>query len=138
MNLLRFIWIISFKHVWICIVVLLFCCFVVLLFFYWFLVFECVLFHTVFTSNNTNNKSANDINVQSSKYTRTSARDCSLKSNQQYYVIKSVTFSWSVCFSGSSTNKIDSHDVTDILLKVALNSITLTRINTIAGFITKR
>ena len=130
MNLLRFIWIITSKHFWICIVVL--------SFFYWCLVFECVLFHTVFTSNYTNNKSANDINVQSSKYTRTSVRDCSLKSNQQYYGIKSVTFSWSVGFSGSSTNKIDSHDVTDILLKVALNSITLTRINTIAGFITKR
>jgi hypothetical protein len=27
----------------------------------------------------------------------------------------------------SSTNKIDRHDVTEILLKVALNTITLTR-----------
>ena len=35
----------------------------------------------------------------------------------------------SVVFSGtdiSSTNKIDRHDITEILLKVALNSITLT------------
>jgi len=36
------------------------------------MVFESVLFHTVFTSNNTNNKSANDIYVQSCKYTRVS------------------------------------------------------------------
>jgi hypothetical protein len=41
----------------------------------------------------------------------------------------SVTWDRSVVFSGpplSSTNKIDRHDITEILLKVALNTITLT------------
>ena len=44
----------------------------------------------------------------------------------QHYVIK---FDMSVVFSGtwdSSTNKTDRHDITKILLKVALNTITLT------------
>jgi hypothetical protein len=41
----------------------------------------------------------------------------------------SGTFDRSVVFSGtpvSSTNKIDRHDITEILLKVALNTITFT------------
>jgi len=40
-----------------------------------------------------------------------------------------VTCGRSVAFSGtpvSSTNKTDHHDITEILLKVALNTITLT------------
>jgi hypothetical protein len=35
----------------------------------------------------------------------------------------SVTCDRSVVFSGSSTNKIDRHDITEILLTVALNAI---------------
>jgi len=35
----------------------------------------------------------------------------------------SVTCDRSVVFSGSSTNKTDRHDITEILLKVALNTI---------------
>ena len=45
----------------------------------------------------------------------------------QYYVIKFVS-DLSAVFSGtlvSSTNKSDSHDITEILLKVALNTINL-------------
>ena len=44
-----------------------------------------------------------------------------------YYVIKFATGQW--FYPGtpvSSTNKIDLHDITEILLKVSLNSITLT------------
>jgi hypothetical protein len=48
----------------------------------------------------------------------------------QHYVINlSVTCDRSVVFSGtpvSSINKTDRHDITEILLKVALNTITLT------------
>jgi hypothetical protein len=36
----------------------------------------------------------------------------------------SVTCSRSVVFSGYSTNKTDCHEITEILLKVALNTIT--------------
>ena len=32
-------------------------------------------------------------------------------------------------FSGSSGNSTDSHDIAEILLKVALNTITITHIN---------
>jgi hypothetical protein len=48
----------------------------------------------------------------------------------QHFVISlSVTCSRSVafqCITVSSTNKTDQHDITEILLKVALNTITLT------------
>ena len=38
----------------------------------------------------------------------------------------SVTCDMSVDFSSSSTNKTDRHDITEILLKVAINTTTLT------------
>jgi hypothetical protein len=41
----------------------------------------------------------------------------------QHYVIQSVTFDMSAVFS---TNKIDRHDIAEKLLKVALNTLTLT------------
>ena len=49
----------------------------------------------------------------------------------QHYVIKFVSDLWQVgCFSPgtpvSSINKTDRHDITEILLKLALNTITLT------------
>ena len=47
----------------------------------------------------------------------------------QDYVIKSVICYKSVVFSGYSgfpTNKTDRHDITEILLKVSLNTLTLT------------
>ena len=48
----------------------------------------------------------------------------------EHYVINlSVTYDRSVVFfgySGSSTNKTDLHDIAEILLNVALNTITLT------------
>jgi hypothetical protein len=45
----------------------------------------------------------------------------------QHYVINlSVTCNRSVVFSGFPNNKTDCHDITEILLKVALNIITLT------------
>ena len=45
----------------------------------------------------------------------------------QYYVISlSVTWWFSPGTPVSSTNKTDRHDITEILLKVALNTITLT------------
>jgi hypothetical protein len=49
----------------------------------------------------------------------------------QHYVIKFVSDLWQVCglFPGtpvSSTSKTDRHDIPEILLKVALNTITLT------------
>jgi hypothetical protein len=37
-----------------------------------------------------------------------------------------VTYGRSVVFSGSSINKTDCHDITEILLKVVLSTITLT------------
>jgi hypothetical protein len=42
-----------------------------------------------------------------------------------HYVVKFVSYSQQVggFFPVSSTNKTDHHDITDILLKVALNSI---------------
>ena len=44
----------------------------------------------------------------------------------QYYVIKFVSDLWQVSgYSVSSTNKTDRLDITEILLKVALNTITL-------------
>jgi hypothetical protein len=47
----------------------------------------------------------------------------------QHYVINlSVTCDRSVVFSGSSTSKTDCHDITEILLKVALNTIKQTNI----------
>ena len=50
----------------------------------------------------------------------------------QHYVIKFVSDSWQVGdFPGtpvSSTNKTDSHNITEIVLKVALNTITQTPI----------
>jgi hypothetical protein len=39
-----------------------------------------------------------------------------------------VTCGRSVVFSGYSTNKTDHHDIAEILLKVALNTMTLTLI----------
>jgi hypothetical protein len=42
----------------------------------------------------------------------------------QHYVIKFVGDLWEV--GGFSTNKTDRHDITEILLKVALNTITIT------------
>jgi len=45
-----------------------------------------------------------------------------------HYVIKFVSYLWQVC--GFLHNKSDSHDITEILLKVALNTITLTPENT--------
>ena len=49
----------------------------------------------------------------------------------QHYVIKSVTYERSMFCSDtvSSTNKTDLHDITEILLKVALSTITLTLSN---------
>ena len=53
----------------------------------------------------------------------------------QHYVIKFVSDvrqvgQWfSLCTPVSSTNKADCHDITEILLKVALNTITLTPYN---------
>jgi len=49
----------------------------------------------------------------------------------QHYVIKFVSDLWQVggfflCTPVSSTNKTDRHDITEILLKVALNTIFLT------------
>jgi hypothetical protein len=47
----------------------------------------------------------------------------------QHYVIKFDLPQVGVFFSGnpvSSTNKTDLHNITDILLKVALNTLTLT------------
>ena len=48
----------------------------------------------------------------------------------QHYVIKLVTLATGQWFSPStpvsSTNKIDHHNITEILLKMALNTITLT------------
>ena len=48
----------------------------------------------------------------------------------QHYVIKFVSDLWLVWFSPgtpvSSNNKTDRHDITEILLEVALNTITLT------------
>ena len=48
----------------------------------------------------------------------------------QHYVIKFSVFAtgrWvSLCTPISSTNKTDRHDITEILLKVALNTINLT------------
>jgi hypothetical protein len=45
----------------------------------------------------------------------------------QHYVIKLVSDLRQVGgFSGYSTKKTDNHDITEILLKVALNTITLT------------
>ena len=38
----------------------------------------------------------------------------------------SVTFGWSVVFSGSSINKTDHHNISELLLKMALNTIALT------------
>jgi len=50
----------------------------------------------------------------------------------QHYVIKFVCDLWQVSsFLGSpvsSTNKTDLHDITEILLKVALNTTTLTKL----------
>jgi len=40
----------------------------------------------------------------------------------QHYVIKFLSDFWQVC--DFSTNKIDRHNITEILLKVALNTIT--------------
>jgi hypothetical protein len=50
---------------------------------------------------------------------------------QHYFVIKFVSeicdrFSPGTCSTVSSTNKTDHHDITEILLKMALNTITLT------------
>ena len=45
----------------------------------------------------------------------------------QHYVIKlSVTCDGSVVFSGHSPNKTGRHDITEIMLKVVLNTMTLT------------
>jgi hypothetical protein len=45
---------------------------------------------------------------------------------QHYVKFVSDLCQVSVFFPVSSTNKTDSHDITEILLKVALNTITLT------------
>ena len=48
----------------------------------------------------------------------------------QHYVIKlSVICDRSVVFSGYSTNKTDCHDITEILLKVALITLIVSREN---------
>jgi hypothetical protein len=46
----------------------------------------------------------------------------------QHYVIEFVNYLWQITPGTpvSSTNKTDHHDITEILLKVALNTITLT------------
>jgi hypothetical protein len=43
--------------------------------------------------------------------------------DEEYNSNLSLTCGRSVVFSGSSTNKTDRHDITEILLKVALNTI---------------
>ena len=47
----------------------------------------------------------------------------------QHYMIKFAGDLLQVGGSGSSANKTDCHDITEILLKVALNTITLTYSN---------
>ena len=42
---------------------------------------------------------------------------------QRHVKSLSVTYGRSVVFSGSSVNKTDRHDITEIVLKVALNTI---------------
>jgi len=51
-----------------------------------------------------------------------------VSSNSAHGEVNSVTCGRSVVFSVFSTNKTDHHDKTEILLKVALNTITLTLI----------
>jgi hypothetical protein len=60
-------------------------------------------------------------------YNKFESRSCEVYSTQ-HYVIKFVSDLRQVGFFPpvSSTNKTDRHDITVILLKVALNSITLT------------
>ena len=57
----------------------------------------------------------------------------------QHYVIKFISDLRQVCgFSGtlvSFTNKTDSHDIAEILLKVALNTMTLTLKHHSVGFL---
>ena len=54
----------------------------------------------------------------------------------QHYVIMFVSGQWfSLDTLVSSTNKTDSHDITEILLKVALNTITLTNSTLSSGMI---
>jgi len=47
----------------------------------------------------------------------------------------SVTCDRSIVFSGYSTNKTDRHDITEMLLKVALNTIKQTNILDETGFL---
>ena len=61
----------------------------------------------------------------------------------QHYVIKFVSdFAADRWFSAgtpvSSTNKTDCHDIDEILLKVALNTITLTILHVFIGNINKK
>ena len=56
---------------------------------------------------------------------------------QHYLINLSVTFDRLMVFSCSFTNKTDHHDMTEILLKVALNTLTLTKINKIMTIVFK-
>ena len=52
----------------------------------------------------------------------------------QHYVIKFISdLRRSVVFSGSSTNISDSHDITEILLKVALSTVPSYRMGTLGS-----
>ena len=55
----------------------------------------------------------------------------------QYYVIKFVSDLRQVCDFLSSTNKTDCHDIAEILLKVALNTIALTHAILVSKMILK-
>jgi hypothetical protein len=51
------------------------------------------------------------------------------KHNPPFKLLKLAEGRWfSLCTLVSSTNKTDNHDITEILLKVALNTITITLI----------
>jgi hypothetical protein len=53
----------------------------------------------------------------------------------QHYVIKFVSDIWQICgFLVSSTNEADHLDITEILLKVVLNTITLTPTCSVKSF----
>ena len=61
---------------------------------------------------------------------KTHNRSKDLGHNTKYFQSLSVTCDRSVVLSGysvSSTNKTDHHDITEMLLKVALNSINQTK-----------
>jgi len=64
----------------------------------------------------------NTINVVSSNHAHSQVY------STQHYVIKFVSDLGQICgfLRFASTNKTDRHDITELLLKVALNTITLT------------